>query len=114
MRVFNKSNRLFMLESGADKLLIAPRKLIEVPDKFMADITYRTAVTAGDIEELTGQKVDADLAQTIKDNDTDRASENTQHPDGLEEMEARRKAATVSGEVVTNETVAKPRGRKAK
>lgn len=99
MRVFNKSNRLFQLESGTGRILVAPRKLLEIPDEFLNDITYKMAVKAGDIEEMSAETMtaNAELAQTVVDNGTEKKPEAVNHPDGLEEMEARRKASVASG-----------------
>lgn len=99
MRIFNKSNRLFQLESKTGRMLVAPRKLLDVPEEFMADITYKMAVQAGDIEEMSAETVgaNAELAQTVVDNDTEKKPEVINHPDGLEEMEAKRKTNTATG-----------------
>jgi hypothetical protein len=99
MRVFNKSNRLFQLEAGGEKMLVAPRKLIEVEEKFTHDLTYKTAVQAGDLEELTAAKViaDANIQEQIVDAATGKTEEAVQHPDGLDEVEAKRKADAATG-----------------
>lgn len=101
MRVFNKSNRLFQLEADGDKLLVAPRKLVDVEEKFTQDLTYKMAVVAGDLEELTAAKVaaDAGLQEKIVDADTGKTETAVQHPDGLDEVQAKRKTQAETGKV---------------
>lgn len=98
MRIFNKSNRLFQVEAGAETLQIAPRKLLDLPDKFMEDITYRMAVHAGDIEEIGKSVVsDATLEERVLNEDTPAVEQPVNHPDGLEETEAKRRQDVATG-----------------
>lgn len=99
IRVFNKGNRLFQLESGSSTILVAPRKLLEIPEEFADDITFRMAVKSGDIEVIGETNATGPLAQIVKDAETDQKEDVVQHPDGLEETEAKRREAAATGRV---------------
>ena len=100
LRIFNKSNRLFLLESGADRVLVAPRKVLSVDERFAEDITYRMAVAAGDLEELSGGQASAAAAEeTVLQTAEEKQPETIQHPDTMEETEARRREDAATGRV---------------
>lgn len=97
MRIFNKSNRLFQLQSGAETMMVGPRKLLDLPERFTEDITYRMAFEAGDIEEINGKAVTDAVEERVLGEDMPEVAQPVNHPDGLEENEAKRKADIASG-----------------
>lgn len=99
MRIFNKSNRLFQLEANNQQLLVGPRKLLEIPEEFTRDITYRMAVQAGDIEEMGAAQIagSEEVQQKLKDEQTARPEAKIEHPDSIEDTEQQRKAAVATG-----------------
>ena len=100
LRVFNKSNRLFQLESGGDKVLVAPRKVLSLDERFAEDITYKMAVAAGDIEVLSAAQATAAAAEeVVLQTEEEKPLETIQHPDSMEETEAKRKEAAATGKV---------------
>ena len=96
LRIFNKSNRMFQLEDGGDKVLVAPRKVLSLEERFTNDITYKVAVEAGDIEELTAA---ADNAVAVEQTKEEKPLEKIQHPDTMETTDAKRKQAAATGKV---------------
>lgn len=81
IKVYNKAARTFLLTAldGAT-MLVHPIGFAEIPEKYIADITYRRAVQAGDLQvfETTRQGDAIERAA----NDAESASESPSAPLG--------------------------------
>lgn len=75
MKVYNKVNRTFGLRGadGSIALLIKPGSFTDVPAELEGDITFRTAVKAGELAPFESAKQADGIERATKDSANDEA-----------------------------------------
>lgn len=84
VKVYNKAPRTFLLYAVDNtSMLVRPNSFAEIPEKFTGDITYKTAVKAGDLQlfETAKQGDEIERAANEAANATKNDSEDTSAPE---------------------------------